>query len=286
MFADGVGGATSTTVRFQQAGGAQPLILLPVKVNGQGPFQFILDTGASTSLLSPELAGRLNVEPTGSREGQTAGGKVAVSLGRAQSLDLGGAILTDAEIAIVELGHIARAVGADIDGDLGYNFFKHFRLTIDYQTNQLHLQDPRRFESVGNSGALTEVPMRLAAPAKPLILVDTYINGAGPFQFAIDTGSSTSAISPELAAQFKLQTAPVGRVTTGGAQIDLVAATLETLQVGRAKIPQVPVVIGPFLRMLSEVAGAKLEGIIGYNFLRHFKVVMDYPNLTLTLLPA
>src|SRR3954467_2747334 len=127
MFADGVGGATSTTVDFELAGGAQPLILLPVKVNGAGPFQFILDTGASIAILSPELAKQLNVEPTGTREGQTAGGKVTASLGRVQSLDLGGALLQEADIAIVELGHIAKTVGAQIDGDLGYNFFKHYR---------------------------------------------------------------------------------------------------------------------------------------------------------------
>ena len=34
----------SATVRFRLAGGAQPLILVPVEVNDQGPFDFILDT--------------------------------------------------------------------------------------------------------------------------------------------------------------------------------------------------------------------------------------------------
>jgi len=49
----------SSRVKFHLAGGAQPLILLPVSVNGQGPFEFILDTGAGTSLLSPELAQKI-----------------------------------------------------------------------------------------------------------------------------------------------------------------------------------------------------------------------------------
>ena len=48
--------ASSAKAKFRLAGGAQPLILLPVEVNGQGPFEFILDTGAGTSLLSSELA--------------------------------------------------------------------------------------------------------------------------------------------------------------------------------------------------------------------------------------
>ena len=36
--------------------------------------------------------------------------------------------------------------------------------------------------------------------------------------------------------------------------------------------------VGNFLDMLSGVIGSKLDGIIGYNFLRHFRVVIDYPN--------
>lgn len=67
-------------VKFRLAGGAQPLILVPVHMNDHGPFHFILDTGAGTSLLSPELSKQLEVKITGSKEGQSAGGKVSVSL--------------------------------------------------------------------------------------------------------------------------------------------------------------------------------------------------------------
>ncbi len=36
--------------------------------------------------------------------------------------------------------------------------------------------------------------------------------------------------------------------------------------------------------MLSNAIGKKLDGIIGYNFLRNYKVVIDYPNETVSLL--
>ena len=52
----------SVKVKFRLAGGAQPLILLPVQVNGDGPFEFILDTGAGTSLLSSDLAKKLKIK--------------------------------------------------------------------------------------------------------------------------------------------------------------------------------------------------------------------------------
>ena len=270
-------------IKFRLAGGAQPLIILPVKVNGRGPFDFILDTGAGTSLLSPDLAQQLNIKLIGSKEGQTAGGKVSVSLARVDSFAVGETKIDDIDVGIVDLSQIGKAIGAKIDGDLGYNFFKHFRITIDYRKSEIRFDDPKRIERFGTSGAKTEVAMRLASPAKPLILVDTYINGRGPFQFAVDTGTSTTAITPELAKELGIAGTPVGPVTTGGAHVAATAGMLKTFQVAGAKIDNVQVVVADFFAMLSEVVGSKLDGIVGYNFLRNYKVVIDYPNGLLSL---
>src|SRR5437879_12604361 len=106
---------------------------------------------------------------------------------------------------------------------------------IDYRDCEIRFDDPKRVESFGRS-AKTEVPIRLAAPAKPLILVDVHANGRGPFQFAIDTGTSTTAITPDLARQLGLESPPVGAGTTGGAAVDFSAGSLQSFQLGGAKI--------------------------------------------------
>jgi predicted aspartyl protease len=273
---------SSAKVKFRLAGGAQPLILLPVHVNNHGPFEFILDTGAGTSLLSSELAKQLAVKIIGSKEGQSAGGKVAVSLAKIDSLAVGETKLGEVDVGVVDLAHIGRTVGAKIDGDLGYNFLKHFRVTINYRDCELRLDDPKRVETFAR-GAQTEIPIRLANPAKPLILVDVHANGGGPFQFAIDTGTSTTAITPELAKQLEITTSPVGAGTTGGAAVDFHAGLLQSFQLGGAKIDDMAVVVADFFTMLSAAVGAKLDGIVGYNFLRNYKVVIDYPGEALTL---
>lgn len=274
---------SSAKVKFRLAGGAQPLILLPVEVNGEGPFEFILDTGAGTSLLSPELGQKLGIKVIGSKEGQSAGGAVSVSLAKVDSLAVGSTKVDDVDVGLVDLSHVGRTIGAKIDGDLGYNFLKHFRITLDYVRSEIRFDDPRRFELAGPSTALTEVPMRLASPAKPLILVDVYANGRGPFQFAIDTGTSTTAITPELAQQLGVASSPIGAATTGGAHVDVTAGVLQSFQVGGARIQNATVVVADFFAMLSAAVGAKLDGIVGYNFLRNYKVALDYPNETLSL---
>ena len=272
----------SAKAKFHLPGGAQPLILLPVKVNGQGPFEFILDTGAGTSLLSPEVAKQLKVKVVSSKEGHSAGGKVAVSLAKVDSLAVGDAKLDDVDVGIVDLSHVGKTIGAKIDGDLGHNFLKHFRVTINYRDCEIRFEDPKRVESFGRS-AKTEVPIRLASPAKPLLLVDVHANGRGPFQFAIDTGTSTTAITPELAKQLGVLSSPIGVGTTAGAGVDVTAGTLKSFQVGGAKIDNMTVVVADFFTMLSNAIGVKLDGIVGYNFLRNFHVAIDYPGETLSL---
>lgn len=273
---------SSAKVKFRLAGGAQPLILLPVRVNGQGPFDFILDTGAGTSLLTPELAKQLNVKIVGSKEGQSAGGSVAVSLAKADSLAVGDARIDDVDLGIVDLAQVGKTIGAKIDGDLGYNFLKYFRITIDYRDCEIRFDDPKRVETFGRS-AKAELPIRLASPAKPLLLIDVHLNGRGPFQFAIDTGTSTTAITPQLAKELDIASSPIGAGTTAGAQVDVRAGNIESFQLGGAKIDNMTVVVADFFEMLSAAIGAKLDGIVGYNFLRNYKVAIDYPGETLTL---
>jgi len=275
----------SREVKFRLVGGAQPLLLVPVNVNGAGPFEFILDTGAGTTILTPEIAARLKLQSTGSKQGHTAGGVIEAKLATLESISVGASAVENVDIAIAELSHLSKAVGAKIDGDLGYNFLKHFRLAIDYRNGDVRFDDPKRVEYFGTP-ALTELPMRLAHPAKPLILIDAQVDGRGPFLFAIDTGTSTTAVSRELASILNLSTAAAASVTTGAAAVQMSAARLPTLRVGKCEIRDVDVIVGDFLTMLSGVVGAKLDGIIGYNFLRHFKVVLDYPGESFSLFAA
>ena len=272
-------------VAFRLAGGAQPLLLLPVQVNDRGPFQFVLDTGAGTTLLTPALAHSLGVRSIGTRQGQTAGGAVDISLAVVDSLGVGELQRANLDVAILDLSRISQTIGTPLDGDLGYNFLKDFRLTIDFHAAELRLDDPKRCEVLGPR-PLVELPMQLAHPAKPLILVEVHLNERGPFQFAVDTGTSTTTLSPRRARDLDLRAQPIGTVTTGGAPIAMSAARLGALRVGQAAVRDLDVLIGEFLEMLSQAIGKQLDGIVGYNFLRNFRVAIDYPNESFALFAA
>lgn len=256
-------------------GGAQPLPLVPVDINGTGPYDFILDTGAGTTLVAPHLARRLGLQATEAKQGQTAGGKVDVLLSRVDRLQVGRARAKDLQVAVTDLSAVENAVGTRLDGDLGYNFLKGFCLAVDYAKQELSLgSSPASYEGA----ARAEAKIIIANPKKPLILVETFANGRGPLQFAVDTGTSTTAIAPQLARDLALPLSAMPGVTTGAAQISVSAGKLGSLAVGHAAVANVPVIVGPFVEMLGGVIGTRLDGILGYNYLRAFRVMIDYPN--------
>jgi predicted aspartyl protease len=273
-------------VTFSLAGGPQPLILVPARVNGLGPLPFILDTGAGHCLLSPALARRAKVAVTARETATGAGGPMEVELGTAGSLALGEATVQNVPVAITdELARIERAVGAPIEGDIGYEFLKHFRLTIDYGRSRLTLARPE--ESVAaDAAAGASVGFRLADEKKPLVLVSTRIGGEGPFNFALDTGASTTVVSPELARGLNIEGRRPAVMVGGGGRVAGLCGAVVSVGVGETESRELDVVIGPFLGPLSEIVGSKLDGILGYNFLRQFRVTLDYPGERLVLDPS
>ncbi|HEX8845017.1 MAG TPA: aspartyl protease family protein [Pyrinomonadaceae bacterium] len=271
-----------TEVRFRLAGGAQPLVIVPASVNGDGPHQFILDTGAGVSLLTPEFARRLNVAVTGSKEGAGAGGKVTVSLGTVESLSVGQARVENLQVGITdELSRIGAAIGAKIDGNIGYNYLKAFRLTLDYQKQTLQLA--RAGQEGDGTQTRAGMKFKLAHTAKPLILVPVFLNGAGPYIFALDTGASTTVLSHEVAQIQGIKTTAIPNMTGAGGTMKGAVGVVNSLALGEARREQMQVVISDFLEMLGKIVATKLDGIIGYNYLKEFRVTIDYPNETLRL---
>jgi predicted aspartyl protease len=271
-------------VEFRLVGGEQPLIVIPASVAGRGPFDFVLDTGAGTSLLSPRLASALDIVPTGTKQGRGAAGRVTVALASAPSISVGAAYRAPWPVAITaEVERIAAAVDSRIDGCIGYDFLKDFRVGIDYRRRLVRLAQGT-YETAGQpSPDRVEIPFRLAAPAKPLVMVPVYIDRKGPYAFAVDTGASTTVISPELAHSLRLEQGQAAPVTGAGGVMTTTAARVASLSVGAAKLEDLGVVIADFLGQLGAAVGTKLDGVLGHNFLRRFRVTINYPENILWL---
>ncbi len=112
----------------------KPLIILETMVNDKGPFRFVLDTGAGGTILSPALAKELGIEPAKQdKTSKATGAGGEVRLGKVKSLRIGQARVERLDVAVMDLAGISKAIETDLDGIVGYNFLKRFRVTIDYR---------------------------------------------------------------------------------------------------------------------------------------------------------
>ena len=130
-------------VSFELAGPGGAAIIVPVQINGQGPFNFVLDTGATLTCIDHKLVEQLKLpEQKGVfGAGATVRGEGNVKLVSINSLKVGTATATDLNGCSIDLGNL-QAIGADVKGLLGLSFLKSFKLTIDFERKVLQLQKP------------------------------------------------------------------------------------------------------------------------------------------------
>jgi hypothetical protein len=115
------------TVRFRLAGGGNPLVLVPTYVNCAGPYDFILDTGASHSLISTSLAASLGIRAESERQGLGAGGAVTLALAHLDTIAVGAARRVHVQVGITsELAPVGAALRARVDGQRRFQLLEGF----------------------------------------------------------------------------------------------------------------------------------------------------------------
>ncbi|MBR0714333.1 TIGR02281 family clan AA aspartic protease [Bradyrhizobium liaoningense] len=119
----------------------RPLLMVEAEVNGQGPFNFVLDTGASFCVITPKTAAAIGLKPAGKKPTAIgAGGRIQASLAKLKNFRLGSHAVRNLGVAIMALDHIEQRLGVEVAGLVGYNFLKAFVVTLDYPNGLLRLK--------------------------------------------------------------------------------------------------------------------------------------------------
>jgi predicted aspartyl protease len=130
-------------VDFELAGPGGAALVVPVFINGEGPFDFVLDTGATFTCVDDALAERLGLREQSGRVaiGAGVGGAGRVRLVRMDSMRVGAASAQAITACVIDLKAL-ESIGAGVHGLVGLNFLKSFRVTLDFQRNVVGLQAP------------------------------------------------------------------------------------------------------------------------------------------------
>jgi predicted aspartyl protease/Flp pilus assembly protein TadD len=290
-----VGGRNKTEIPFDAVDGRP---VLEVRVNGgKDPLKFVLDTGSGMSVISEETAKKLGLRSVargGLARAVGGGGKFEIVYGFLSSLELGD---VKVENVPVYIRHFFDDKGP-VDGYLGLSVISRFIAMVDYGNNVFSLrrpsnsleQDPAaktwKSEEVQPLGTV-EIAVRTTSSG--FISGEVLVEGIEkPQNFIIDTGASVTVVSEKLAEQEDLggylQPTRLRVFGAAGVAEDVKTVMLPRIGLGplsREKISAAVLDLEP----LNETAGFTQNGILGANFLRHFRISFDFPRGVIRLEP-
>ena len=223
--------------------------LAPVYINGRGPFTFLIDTGATKTLIDQQLAASLELAVLGQTTLRSPTAVVKAPLVRVDELTLAG--YKGLLVALVSDLSSLRKLDGEILGILGFDFLSRYRFLIDYEERRITLRDRRSPWPVEGG---TRVAVRVEG-SRVLIPVSGGERGSSVW-LALDTGAARLVLYAVPQARSLGVDRDIYRSrklgSTGGTRI-VTEARVRKLRVGTLTVGEVPVTL------LSESMGAHDE---------------------------
>ena len=253
---------------LERGDGGSPVI--QARVNGQGPFAFVLDTASSgTTLDAPRIALLHPPREPAADQAHGMGGAMQVDLYRIATFEAGPIQMRDfvspqIEPPAFDSHDIAGLAGVDLFGE-AMAVWRPAQACVSLRPSGAAEAD---WASVPTDW---QRPWRILLPVR---IGDT--TGWG----LLDTGAQHTTLNPAFAAALGLRTdtLPSGGQITGidGEPLDLAQAQIEDVQMGRWRWPTTPVKVGA-LPVFDRLGPSDTPlAIIGIDWLQDRGFAIDY----------
>ncbi len=263
------------------------LLIVEVTVNGEGPFRFLVDTGATSTVISNNLLSKLKITPIATSVTRCVGGegRIGSQLCKLSSLEMG-----DLKIRNLPVSSFDNAIFAElIDGVLSTSTLSDFIITLDFADRKILLTPRSASSSPAPRPPVTST--RLQSEFRVfgnLLLIPVSVNGQAPKNFLFDSGAVTSTLSKRQANLFGVNE------DTPDSQVDIQFAgacgiTKSVLSVSDVSLSS----FGQVLRLkqilavdLAEISNeleTEVSGILGGDFFSRYRVTLDYSTTTIKL---
>jgi predicted aspartyl protease len=243
--------------------GTRPAI--EVMVNGQGPFLFLIDTGAEgLARLDSSLVERLGIKPVGKIEASDSRGSRMIDEYQLDTLSIGGIEFKSVKAPSRNYNTSTAPNAPRFDGILGFNIFAEFLLTLDYQGNRVRIEKGELPKPDQSKILSFESPY--GTPILELSLGNMKVKAD------VDSGDGLGLTIPTSVAE-KLRFASEPNVTRKGESIsgkfEIKEVKLkDTLRVGRYK----------FLKPKIQFTDAFDNINLGAGMQREFSITFDQKN--------
>jgi predicted aspartyl protease/thioredoxin-like negative regulator of GroEL len=293
-----IGGATRTVMPFESLDNRP---ILKVRINGsKETLRFVLDTGSGMSVISEQTASKLNLRPVahgGLARAVGGEGRFEIVYGYLNSMELGDVRIENVPVYIRHFYDMHNPV----DGYLGIAALSRLVTAVDYGTRRLTLVRQKPKTDLGAvvdqtaKGAPDSIEVRpgvdipVRTTSSGFLSGEVMIDGISkPLNFIIDTGATVTVLSERAAAMEEavgfIQEHRMRVFGAAGITDDVKTALLPKVAIGsytREKVNAAVLNLEP----INETAGFQQNGILGGNFLRHFRVVFDFQRAIVRLEP-
>jgi hypothetical protein len=265
-------GKTSSTMPFALIDNR---VFVDVRLNGRGPFHFILDTGAGGFAMYRNVADQLGVRVEDAGEGRGVGEKTVRSGStRISELRCGDLTFTNVAFDVLPVSDSDQVFGTKpVDGIFGQDVFENVVVKHDYLHETLTFTLPAAYDYKG-SGAI----VRFSLPAQ-IPVVDAELDGVAG-KFGIDTGARSALLlygpfvaRNDLVHKYDATLEGVTGWGIGGPVRSLLARAKE-LTLGDVSVHDL------VIRLSTQKAGltttSSMAGLIGPDVLSQFDVTFDY----------
>jgi len=277
-----ISGNNALRIPFELSGN---LILLQTTVNDSAPLWFILDTGATDSVIDSQLAKTLSLKVIGRTLGTGGAGTATALIFRGTTLKLRNVEAVNLTLYGFPLDSLSAPFGRRISGVIGNDILKQLVVEVDYVSQVLNFYEPASYQY---SGAGVVIPITLEG--YPFVRARITLDGRRVIEgkFEIDSGATNAIMfnTPFVDRNRLLEgISKSNQVRTGGVGGSAVAFSgrLKSMSLGSLQLENL---IARFsLARRGDDASAKYDGLIGDDILRRFRVVFDYSRRRMMLEP-
>ena len=207
-------------------------IVLAVRLNGRGPFRFLLDTGSTHTAVSARTAEAIGA-PVVARAamGSVAGSRETLVV-QVNSLQVGPVTVSALLASVIELDEVSG--GSTIDGVIGQDALGSLRYTIDFRQRRVVWSPHDAADAIGSS-----VPLQVSGGRFLIALPQRHVL----LRLVPDSGAASLLL---FAPQTALPVTPrpsLATLTTMSGQTDVRMATVRELHVGSLTLRDVPAVV-------------------------------------------
>jgi hypothetical protein len=245
---------------------------------------FILDTGSGGISLDSATATRLGVQMEMSdRTIRGIAGLKRVAFAYNHSLHLPGLVVEKLDFHINDYELLTSVYGIQIDGIIGYSFFRRFIVHIDFDKEMLEVYAPGSYRYP--KGGYLLKPSFSTLPLPYLEVEDSRTVNA---RFIFDTGAAmcflmSSDFAQDSTLMRKSRKRYLTQVEGLGGKKRMEYTIVKSLKIGPYKFRRVPAHI--FEDDFNVTSYPQLGGLIGNDLLRRFNMVINYPEQSIYLKP-